>query len=45
MLSALKSKGYNEGKDFLFLRDPTAKHSEADWAKRFPKALVTVLGR
>lgn len=45
MLTALKSKGYKEGKDFIFVRDPTAKHAEADWAKRFPRALVTVLGR
>jgi len=45
MLAALKSKGYTDGKDFLFLRDPTAKHSEADWAKRFPNALMTVLRR
>src|SRR5689334_4816515 len=45
LLTALKSKGYEEGKDFVFLRDPTAKHSEADWARRFPRALVTVLGK
>jgi len=45
MLTALKAKGYTEGKDFVFLRDPTAKHSEADWAKRFPTALVMVLGK
>src|ERR1044071_1129388 len=45
LLTALKSKGYEEGKDFVFLRDPTAKHSEADWARRFPQALLTVLGR
>jgi len=45
MLTALKSKGYTEGKDFVFLRDPNAKHSEADWAKRFPNALMTVLRR
>lgn len=45
MLTVLKSKGYEEGKDFVFVRDPTAKHFEADWAKRFPQALVMVLGR
>jgi len=44
MLTALKSKGYEKGKDFVFLRDPTAKHSESDWARRFPRALATVLG-
>lgn len=45
MLIALKAKGYRDQKDFIFLRDPTAKHSEADWAKRFPNALMTVLRR
>lgn len=45
MLAALKSKGYREGNNFIFLRDPTAKHSEADWAKRFPNALMLVLER
>lgn len=45
MLTALKAKGYQEGKDFIFLHDPTAKHFEADWAKRFPNALKLVLGR
>ncbi|HXQ37182.1 MAG TPA: alpha/beta hydrolase-fold protein, partial [Anaerolineales bacterium] len=45
MLTALKSKGYEEGKDFVFIRDPTAKHSEADWAKRFPNALKLILRR
>jgi predicted alpha/beta superfamily hydrolase len=45
MLAALKSKGYRDGKDFIFLRAPTAKHSEADWAKRFPNALTLVMRR
>jgi enterochelin esterase-like enzyme len=45
MLTALKATGYQEGKDFLFLRDPTAKHFEADWGKRFPNTLVIVLGK
>ena len=45
MLTGLKAKGYVEGKDFVFVHDPTAKHFEADWAKRFPKALTLVLGR
>ena len=44
MLTALRSEGYEDGKDFVFVCDPTAKHFEADWAKRFPRALVTVLG-
>jgi predicted alpha/beta superfamily hydrolase len=45
MLAALKSKGYMEGKDFIFLHDPTAKHFESSWAARFPNALKLVLGR
>jgi predicted alpha/beta superfamily hydrolase len=45
MLSALKSKGYENGKDFVFIRDPAAKHFEADWARRFPNALMLVLKR
>lgn len=45
MLSALKAKGYEEGKDFVFVHDPAAKHSEADWAKRFPNALMLVLSK
>ena len=45
MLTTLKTKGYKEGKDFVFVRYPTAKHSEADWAKRFPKALVMAISK
>jgi predicted alpha/beta superfamily hydrolase len=45
MLAALKAKGYKEGKDFVFILDKKAKHFEADWAKRFPKALMLVLGK
>jgi predicted alpha/beta superfamily hydrolase len=45
MIAALKAKGYEEGKDFVFILDATAKHSEADWAKRFPNALTLVFGR
>ncbi|HEX3251067.1 MAG TPA: alpha/beta hydrolase-fold protein [Pyrinomonadaceae bacterium] len=44
MLGVLKAKGYKQAKDFVFVRDPTAKHFEADWAKRFPSALMLVLG-
>ncbi len=41
MIRALKAKGYEEGKDFVFVQDSAAKHSEADWAKRFPRALLS----
>ena len=45
MILALKSKGYEDGKDFIFLPDPAAQHTEAAWAKRFPPALLRVLRR
>ena len=43
MLAALKQWGYQEGKDWVFIHDPTAKHFESAWAKRFPDALVRTL--
>lgn len=45
MIAALKAKGYTEGKDFVYVRDPAAKHFEADWAKRFPNALMLSLSK
>jgi len=36
---------YMEEKDFVFVRDPAAKHFEADWARRFPRAFRLVVGR
>jgi predicted alpha/beta superfamily hydrolase len=45
MLTALKKKGYREGKDFVFVRDPAATHFEAAWAKRFPAALEILMKR
>jgi predicted alpha/beta superfamily hydrolase len=43
MLAALKRKGYREGKDFVFFKDPSANHSETSWAKRLPNALKLIL--
>ncbi|MDB5013144.1 MAG: histidine kinase [Daejeonella sp.] len=43
MITALKTAGYKEGRDFVFVVDPTAKHFEAEWAKRLPEALRLVL--
>jgi len=43
MIAALKTKGFREGKDFVFFKDPAAHHSEADWAKRLPNAFKLVL--
>ncbi|MER2997971.1 alpha/beta hydrolase-fold protein [Pontibacter populi] len=39
MLLALKAKGYQENKDFVWVKAPEDKHSEAAWACRMPKAL------
>lgn len=43
MLTALKEKGYKEGKDYIWIKDPQAKHFEAAWAKRMPVALKAIL--
>jgi predicted alpha/beta superfamily hydrolase len=39
MKEALKTQGLNEGLNWVFIKDKEARHFEADWAKRFPKAL------
>jgi len=43
MVSALKKKGYKEQKDYVYIVDSNARHFEADWAKRFPNALMLAL--
>jgi predicted alpha/beta superfamily hydrolase len=43
MIVALQEKGYEAGKDFIWVKAPNAKHSEAAWAKRMPVALKAVL--
>jgi predicted alpha/beta superfamily hydrolase len=42
MFVALKAKGFQEGSDYVYVRDPDAKHFEAAWAKRFPSALESI---
>lgn len=39
MLRVLQEKGLELNHDCVFIRDKDAKHSEADWAKRFPEAI------
>lgn len=39
MLVALKSKGYKEHEDYLWVLEKDAKHFESAWAKRLPNAL------
>ena len=43
MLASLEQWGFEEGKDWVFIHDPAAKHFESAWAKRFPDALVRTL--
>lgn len=43
MITALNQQGYQEGKDYFYEVIPSAKHTESDWAKRFPKAITLVL--
>jgi predicted alpha/beta superfamily hydrolase len=45
MLKALTDKGYRAGRDFIYVSDPTAKHNEEAWARRFPYALKLVADR
>jgi len=39
MIPVLKSKGYKEGVNFIFIQDKNARHFESEWAKRFPQAI------
>ena len=43
MLEVLKSKGFKDDKSLVFVKAPRAKHNEADWAKRLPKAIELVM--
>ncbi len=43
MVKALKTQGYLKNKDYFYLKENKARHFEADWARRFPKALTFIL--
>lgn len=43
MLGSLERWGYRASEDWVFNRDPNAKHDEAAWAMRFPDALIRTL--
>lgn len=43
LISALEQWGYEMGSDFVFVRDADARHFEAAWGERFPKALQLAL--
>ncbi|HEY9857823.1 MAG TPA: alpha/beta hydrolase-fold protein [Stenomitos sp.] len=44
MAQLLRSLGYEDGKDLLWVEDPYGQHSEADWARRLPRALKFLWG-
>ena len=43
MLQVLKSRGYREGRDFLWRKEEGASHAETAWARRLPEALLWLL--
>lgn len=43
MIKALNAKGYLKNKDYFYFKENKARHFEADWARRFPKALTFIL--
>ena len=43
MLAALKEKGFDEKKDYLWVHAPEARHTESAWAKRFPQAIQALM--
>jgi predicted alpha/beta superfamily hydrolase len=45
MLAALKGKGYIEEKDFMWVKDSTAQHTESAWARRAWKPLKLFFGK
>jgi len=44
MLSALKKKGYREGKDYQWFFDKTGEHNEQHWARRLWRPLEYLYG-
>jgi hypothetical protein len=38
----LLKKGYEEGKDLLYLEEPDARHRVKDWAKRIDRVLMAL---
>jgi enterochelin esterase-like enzyme len=44
MLSALKKKGYREGKDYKWFFDKTGEHNEKSWARRLWRPLEFLYG-
>lgn len=44
MINSLKGKGFKLNEDYFFYQDSTARHFEADWAKRFWRPLEIFFG-
>jgi predicted alpha/beta superfamily hydrolase len=44
MLTALKEKGFKEGKDLYYFKDPNAEHNERAWSKRVWRFLEFMFG-
>lgn len=45
MIAALKSRGFEQGVDFVFIKDDDAPHNEHAWAERMPEALRLLFNR
>ncbi|MCO6473572.1 MAG: alpha/beta hydrolase-fold protein [Melioribacteraceae bacterium] len=45
MLEALQGKGYEEGKDYIWIKDNEAEHNEPAWAKRMSYPLKIFYGK
>ena len=45
MLVALDEQGFRSGLDLFYLKDSTAQHNEAAWAKRIKKPLLIFYGK
>lgn len=45
MLEVLQDKGYEKGKDLIWVKAPEAEHSEGAWAERAPEVLNLFYGR
>jgi predicted alpha/beta superfamily hydrolase len=44
MITALESKGYKKGVDYIFMLDKKAVHTESAWAERLPDAIKFIYG-
>jgi len=43
MINALNAKNYINTKDYFYIKEQNARHFEAAWARRFPKAMIFLL--